>query len=146
MPEPYTHAADTDAVCGILDAHAADTDTMSGILDAHSADTMNHTPMQPIPMAMMLMPFPCPVVTVTDAHGTDTHAVDTDTMSGILDAHAADTIPMQSIPMPCVVSSGGDRHLCNRYHEPDTHAVDTHGHDADAVSVSYGDSYRCSWN
>jgi hypothetical protein len=34
-------------------------------------------------MAMMLMPFPCPVVTVTDAHGTDAHAVDTDTMCGI---------------------------------------------------------------
>jgi hypothetical protein len=39
--------------------------------------------MQPIPMQPMLMPFPCPVVTVTDAHGTDAHAVDTDTMCGI---------------------------------------------------------------
>ena len=63
MPEPYTYAADTDAVCGILDAHAADTDTMSGILDAHSADTMNQMPMQPIlipcPASSMLMqPMP----------------------------------------------------------------------------------------
>ena len=85
-------------------------------------------------MAMMLMPFPCPVVTVTDAHGTDTHAVDTDAMSGILDAHAADAMnqmPMEPIPMPCVVFSGGVRlviiaiyctvdhagtiHLCSQY-------------------------------
>ena len=82
----------------VIGIYAADTDTMSGILDAHAADTMNQIPMQSIPIAMMLMPFPCPVVTVTDAHGTDTHAVDTDTMCGILDAHAADTIPMQSMP------------------------------------------------
>ena len=60
-----------------------------------------------IPMAMMLMPFPCPMVTVTDAHGTDAYAANTDAVCGILDAHAADTmnqIPMQSIPIPCVVS------------------------------------------
>ena len=52
-------------------------------------------------MAMMLMPFPCPVVTVTDAHGTDAHAVDTDAMCGVLDAHGTDTMnqmPMELIP------------------------------------------------
>ena len=55
-----------------------------------------------MPMAMMLMPFPCPVVTVTDTHGTDT-------MNQI--PMAMMPISMQSIPMPCVASSGGDRHL-----------------------------------
>ena len=60
-----------------------------------------------MPMAMMLMPFPCPVVTVTDAHGTDAHAVDTDAMCGVLDAHGTDTMnqmPMAMMLMPCVVS------------------------------------------
>ena len=65
MPEPYTHAVDTDTMCGV-----------------YSADTMNQIPMpmipmpcvvssilmELIPMQPMLMPFPCPVVTVTDAH------------------------------------------------------------------------------
>ena len=71
-----------------------------------------------------------------------TYAANTDTMSGILDTHAADAVcgilfwwystPMAMIPiepMPCVASSGGDRHLCSRHHEPDTH-----GHDADTMS------------
>ena len=49
MPEPYTHAVDTDTMCGILDTHAANTDTMSGILDTHAANTMNQIPMEPIP-------------------------------------------------------------------------------------------------
>ena len=53
----------------------------------YAADTMNQ-----IPMAMMLMPFPCPVLVVLDthamcgvldAHGTDAHAVDADAMCGI---------------------------------------------------------------
>ena len=66
--EPDTYAHDTDAVCGVLDTHgtdthAADTDTMCGILFWWYS----------ISMAMMLMPFPCPMVTVTDAHGTDAH-------------------------------------------------------------------------
>ena len=97
--EPDAYGTDTDAVCGILFWWYS------------------------MPMAMMLMPFPCPVVTVTDAHGTDTHihAVDTDTMCGILDTHAANTmnqmpmelIPIEPMPMPCVASSGGDRHLCS---------------------------------
>ena len=100
MPEPYTYAANTD--------------TMSGILDTHAADTMNQ-----MPMAMMLMPFPFPVVTVTDAHGTDAHAVDTHAMYGVL-------FWWYSIPMPCVASSGGDRHLCSRHHEPDTYGHDAH--------------------
>ena len=30
------------------------------------------------------MPFPCPVVTVTDAYGTDAHAVDADAVCGVL--------------------------------------------------------------
>ena len=104
---------------------------MSGILDTHAADTMNQMPMammlmpcvvscsggtryrcrvwhllevtgiyaadtmNQIPMAMMLMPFPCPVVTVTDAHGTDT-----------MNQMPMELMPMQSIPMPCVASSG----------------------------------------
>ena len=54
---------------------------MTGI---YAADTMNQIPMQSIPMAMMLMPFPCPVVTVTDAHGTDAYAANTDAVCGIL--------------------------------------------------------------
>ena len=56
----YTHAVDADAVCGILFWWYS------------------------ISMAMMLMPFPCPVVTVTDAHGTDAHAVDADAVCGVL--------------------------------------------------------------
>ena len=66
-------------MCGVLDAHgtdahAVDTDAVCGILFWWYST----------PMAMMLMPFPCPVVTVTDAHGTDAHAVDTHAMCGIL--------------------------------------------------------------
>ena len=128
------------------------------VLDTHGhdADTM---PMQPIPIPCVAFSggvrlviiaiyctvdhagtihpcsrYPCrvwcPVLVVLDTH-----------------CHDADTMPMQSILMPCVVSSGGDRHLCSRCHEPDTHAVDTdtmcgildahgtdaHGHDSDAV-------------
>ena len=53
-------------------------------------------------------------------------------------------MPMQSIPMPCVASSGGDRHLCSRYHEPDTHAMcgvlDAHGTDAHAVDTHAHDT------
>ena len=66
--------------------------------------------MQPIPMQPMLMPFPCPVVTVTDAHGADAHAANTDAVCGILFwwysiSMAMIPIPMQSIPIPCVASS-----------------------------------------
>ena len=115
---------------------------MTGI---YAADTMNQ-----MPMAMMLMPcvvscsggtrYPCHVWCLFSRHHEpDTHAHDTDTMSGILDTHAADTMnqmpmelmPMQSIPMPFVASSGGVRlviiaiyctvdhagtiHLCSQY-------------------------------
>ena len=59
---------------------------------------------------------------ILDAHGTDAHAVDTHAMYGVL-------FWWYSMPMPCVVSFGGDRHLCSRYHEPDTH-----GHDTDTMS------------
>ena len=68
-------------------------------------------------MQPMLMPFPCPVVTVTDAHGTDAHAANTDAVCGILFwwysismamipiSMQPIPIPMQSIPIPCVASS-----------------------------------------
>ncbi len=89
MPEPYTHAVDTDTMCGILDTHAA--------------NTMNQMPMELMPIEPMPMPcvassggdrhlcsrYPCRVwhlleVTVTDAYGTDTHAVDADAVCGVL--------------------------------------------------------------
>ena len=76
----------------------------------------------PIPMAIMLMPcvvssmlmpFSCPVVTVADTHGTDTHKPDSDAVTGIHAADAMNQIPIEPmpIPIPCVASSGGDRHL-----------------------------------
>ena len=79
--------------------------------------------MQPIPMAMMLMPFSCPVVTVTDAHGTDahtpmqlmpepyTHAVD-----------AMNQIPMQSIPMAMMLMPFS----CPMVTVTDAHGTDAH--------------------
>ena len=116
-------------------------------------------PMAMIPIEPMPIPYPC-----SRYHEPDTHAHDTDTMSGILDAHAVDAdaicgilwrcptcnycnllhrgscrnqipmamMPIEQMPMPCVVSFGGDRHLCSRYHEPDAH-----GHDADAMCGVY---------
>ena len=47
MPEPYTHAVDTDTMCGILNTHAT--------------DTMNQMPMAMIPISMQPIPMPCVV-------------------------------------------------------------------------------------
>ena len=99
----------------------------------YAVDTMNQIPM-PCVVSSMLMPFSCPVVTVVDAHGTDTHKPDSDAVTGI---HAADTT--NQIPMPCV------RHPLEvtGIHGTDTHGhawhpvlvvLDTHGHNADTMN------------
>ena len=118
--------------------------------------------MQPIPMQPMLMPFPCPVVTVTDAHGADAHAANTDAVCGILFWWYSISMAMMLMPFPCPVVT-----------VTDAHGTDAHATDTDAVcgilfwwysismamipismqpipipcvASSGGDSYRCSWN
>ena len=104
--------------------------------------------MEPMPIPYPLNRYRChvwcPVLVVLDIHGHDA-----DTMSGILDTHAADTmnqIPMVIILMPCVVScSGGTRYRCRVWHLLEVtgiYAADNHEPDAYATDAVCGVLWR----
>ena len=143
----------------------------------YAADTMNQ-----MPMAMMLMPcvvscsggtrYPCHVWCLFSRHHEpDTHAHDTDTMSGILDAHAADAvcgilwrcptcnycnllhrgscrnqIPMAMIPIePMPIPYPCSRYRCRVWHLLEVtgiYAADNHEPDAYATDAVCGIFWR----